>query len=142
MKNNILIFSLFLVLNGCDFIDDRFKIINKSEQGIYYSYSCDSFLIYPPTKNGIFKTNKDEKSFVYGDYVLPDSSRNIIKIGAINAWKGYLNRCNNEIYVFIFKKNVIESFDWDTIRKNKMYSKRYVFTYSELEKNNWTITYP
>jgi F0F1-type ATP synthase membrane subunit a len=49
---------------------------------------------------------------------------------------------NSTILVFIFNANTIETTPWDNIVKHYMVLKRYQTTKNDMEKSNWTITYP
>jgi len=44
--------------------------------------------------------------------------------------------------MFIFDAHTIETTPWDSIVKHNMILKRYQLTKTDMEKSNWTITYP
>lgn len=44
--------------------------------------------------------------------------------------------------LFYYDENIVNTIPWDTIRANYMILKRYDLSYEDLERMNWTITYP
>ena len=49
---------------------------------------------------------------------------------------------NPTMQLFIFDSKTKENTPWDSIVAHHMVLKRYQFTESDMEKGNWTITYP
>lgn len=145
VKLFISILFLNILIYSCDFADNRLKVVNKSKNGIYYRYRCDSNLGNNPiivSKKYNIKGN-DKKKYLHSNYFIPaDSSRNVTIFGPRNGWIKYLNSCNNRIKIYIFSKEVIHNNEWDTIRQKRMISKSYDFSLSELRKNNWKVIYP
>lgn len=45
------------------------------------------------------------------------------------------------IYLFLFDSEVAENYDWETVRNENLYLKKYVLTIDELNAMNWRITY-
>jgi hypothetical protein len=101
--------------------------------------------------------NSSNFAIYYGvSYSYPDTALN--KIGNIPYYKGNTTQkinANDSIFVrtiilagnttlqmFIFDADVIEKNPWDSIVAHHMVLKRYQFTVSDVEKSNWTITYP
>jgi hypothetical protein len=135
MKNRIkylIFFAFFVILcsSSC----------NKSE---WYKY--------------IYVKNDSSKQVYFGlSYSYPDTS--LIKIGffpgqngsvanKIKPGKQDFMRASNFVYnptmqLFIFDADVIENEPKDSIVAHYKVLKRYQFTESDIEKVNWTITYP
>jgi hypothetical protein len=50
---------------------------------------------------------------------------------------------NGQIYHYFFlDKEVVDTVPWDTIRSKYLILKRYDVSFDDMEKMNWTITYP
>ena len=124
--------------------DDKLKIINNSDDGIYFYYSCDSVLnelhIY---RNGI-NYSYDSIYIISDQYVKSKSSVNVLnKILGRDAWNVYVTRCKSKLLnIFIFSESTVNKYSDDSLRQNKLYIKRMSFTLEDLEKNNWVVTYP
>ena len=105
----------------------------------------------------IYIQNKSDKTIYYGvDYSYPDTS--LLQIDDIPGYEGSIAHkikkgdqddimaalfsLNPTLQLFIFDANTIETTPWDSIVKHYTVLKRYEFTRSDMEKNNWTITYP
>ena len=105
----------------------------------------------------IYIQNKSDKAIYYGvDYSYPDTS--LLQIDDIPGYEGSIAHkikkgdqddimaalfsLNPTLQLFIFDANTIETTSWDSIVKHYRVLKRYKFTRSDMEKNNWTITYP
>ncbi len=144
MRLLISILFFYFLISSCDFSDNRLTIINKSNNGIYYRYSCDSNLGDQPIIVNNYYYIKDEKRYIYSDEFIPaDSSKKVAIFGPINGWKKYLKDvCNNKIYIYIFSEDIINQNDWDTVRQKRMFIKSYTYNFTELKNNNWTIIYP
>ena len=105
----------------------------------------------------IYVKNNSSKTAYYGlSYEYPDTS--LIKIGFFPGQNGSIaNKIkpgeqdflaawnfayNPTMQLFIFDADVIEHEPKDSIVAHYMVLKRYQFTESDMEKVNWTITYP
>jgi len=105
----------------------------------------------------IYIHNKSDKTIYYGvGYSYPDT--NLIQINAIPGHNGNISHriekgkqgvlmaaqfsLNPTLQLFIFDADTIETTPWDSIVKHYTVLKHYKFTRSDMEKNNWTITYP
>ena len=49
-------------------------------------------------------------------------------------------RCR--VVVYIVKQSTLEKSDWDSIRENYIYDKRYIFTIEELDRMKYIVNYP
>ena len=104
-----------------------FKFKNNSNTAIYYGLSYS----YPDTD-----VNKIEDK--------PYSGKIASKVNPVDS--KFITTAPLSVrptmQLFIFNSNVIENIPWDSIVKHYMVLKRYQFTVSDMEKGNWTITYP
>jgi len=49
---------------------------------------------------------------------------------------------SDTISMYILSKDTIDKYSWDLIRSGNRILKRYDLSIKDLEKQNWTITYP
>jgi hypothetical protein len=105
----------------------------------------------------IYLKNNSSKPIYYGtSNYYPDT--NIQKIDFIPGYEGNISHkvlCNEEVrlpplfdddsntaQVFIFDADVIEKNPWDSIIAHNLVLKRYQITEKDMERMDWTITYP
>ena len=104
----------------------HFKIKNNSNTSIFYAYS------YPDTSlakiNNIPYSNENQTHNIIAKDSLYEGT-NVLELNPI-------------CLMFIFNANTIETTPWDSIVKHYTVLKRYQLTKSDMEKSNWTITYP
>jgi hypothetical protein len=108
--------------------DIKFDIINSSNSSIYYAFS----FAYPDTNLSLI------------DFVPYSGGNETLKILAHDGkteGRGIFD-LNPTTLVFIFDANTIETTPWDSIVKHYLVLKRYQLTKVDMEKNNWTISYP
>jgi hypothetical protein len=118
---------------------------------------CSSSCHRPEFHRYIYVKNYSNKTIFYGrSYSYPDTS--LIKIGDFPGQNGsiaykikpgqqdFMNAANfvynPTMQLFIFDADVIENEPKDSIVAHYKGLKRYQFTESDMEKVNWTITYP
>jgi len=128
MKYSIIV--LCIVFSSCchNEMYRQIYINNQSGKDIYYGISFE----YPDT-GLIVTTNR------------PGKNGNIsqkIKKGDQGSTPAGILGVNSTGQIFIFDADTIEKLPWDSIVKHKRYIRRYQFTKNDLEKSNWTITYP
>ena len=133
MIHNVILLIIFMSLSAssCIFKKElhRYIYLNNSSgktiyNGLSYSYPDTSLkkIEDVPGKNGriAYKINPGKQD------ILPAASF----------------AYNPTMQVFIFDADVIEKESWDTIVAHYLVLKRYQFTESDMQKANWTITYP
>ncbi len=129
---------LGIVLLGCDPIDSRLKLMNNSDDEIYYSISkVDSF------KKNPLHIIKNDTLFNKSNRILPKSFSSHSLIG-LNEWEYFINRdCEDSLLrVYFFEKKLILNSRWDTIVKKQEFSKKIEIKVVELDKIDWEIYYP
>ena len=62
------------------------------------------------------------------------------RIDSNEKWEDILP--NDTVCVFILSKDTVDKYSWDLIRSSNRILKRYDLSIKDLEKQNWTITYP
>ncbi len=124
-------------LISCDPIDDRLKIINNTNEEIFFSISKGELF----NKNPLFISNKDT-IWESSNIIYPMSNYNHALIGP-NEWEYFINRdCEDStLRIFFFRKELIIDYEWDSIVKFQIYSDKKSFKVKELEINNWEVTY-
>lgn len=124
----------FLAFIGITFVScyvdhySKVNIINKSNYSIYYALSYS----FPDT--GLSRID-------FVPYSGGNQTHKILSHDGKTEGRGEFN-INPTTLVFIFDAHTIETTPWDSIVKQYMVLKRYQITEGELQKSNWTITYP
>lgn len=130
---NALMLVTILQLSSCSFgpsADTRLRIINATENDIYFCYSCDSML-YEHDTLGI-KNNEIDKN---------DSIKAFGKLLGYNGWLKEFKRCKNKIYFYFFIDTIVDNHHIDSIKRFNIYTKKVPYTLEELEKSKWRIIY-
>jgi hypothetical protein len=138
MKKLLLLFALVLCSNSCEnvpFVDKAYRIIviNNSSRDVYvYKADLNAEIQYPDT-------------------LLPSSNATFLKIPANKrgyfdsktTWEENIkNLPSDTLSVFFIDGSIFENEEWDTIKDNYLILKRYDLSIEDLEKCNFTITYP
>lgn len=137
MKSFKLLFVLFVVLGGCDPIDDRLTIVNKTNRTIFFEITDeDTFDNYP------VKIEKSDTLWDYISFVKANEAAKQPLMGK-RRWERYVNQdCKDStLRVFIFDKKLLHSVPPDSLVSNQLYSKKYSYKVKDLEKLNWRIEY-
>jgi hypothetical protein len=106
-----------------------------------------------------FKNNSNYNLFVCADWWYPDTAINFsnpalsgdfYKVAANTSddplrlrdtYEGRFEQ-HEKIMVFVFDAQVLETTPWDTVKANYLVLKRYDLSLDDLNRMNWTITYP
>ncbi len=134
MKKAIALF-LVILLSSCEYEDDSFKIINKSQIQIAVEES----------------NHKDSISFNNTEYYLsnviePDSTESLTVRGKIGAWKKYVRKSpEKEIFVYVFSKDTLIKYKgkktmYDLYAQSK-YIKRFEFSEKQLDDIHWKVVF-
>lgn len=131
MKRIVLIFlSILLCGANCEkFIDHAYiiKIQNNSSDTIQFYESYN----YPDTAIDV---TKPRLKMVYpSKYSSLESEKD---------WSEVLVPPKDTISIFILSKDTVDKYDWEKIRVEYNILKRYDLSLSDLQNNNWMITYP
>jgi len=127
--------QLVLISSSCkkdsSYYDYRLKVINKSDKTIDVDYSK----VFPDTT-----INSVPYFYHNAGKATPNGTVTLVRGGTWeNAFKGDIHQ---KLIVFIFDASIVDSTPWDTIRKKYLILKRYDLTLEDLQKVNWSITYP
>jgi len=132
MKNIVYFFIIIIIVLGnlastCK-RDPNFRryfhIKNNSDNPVYYEFS----FTFPDTN----LANIENK---------PNSSYKIDAHKKAELTSGLL-AYNDTTLIFIFDAYVVENESWDSIVAQYKILKRYQLTVSDLQNNNWIVTYP
>ena len=127
----VILYSILLSATWCtdkENCHDSINVVNNSNQSIYFTIS----FIYPDTL-----LNSDPTS---------DISSRIQKLSyKVDKYRRCLEgdfNYTSKIMCFIYDANTLETTPWDTVVKKYLILKRYDLSLGDLQKMNWTITYP
>jgi hypothetical protein len=131
MKMNIfVILSIILCSASCEKLVDHvysFKIQNNYSDTIQFYESY----IYPDTAIDVTKPRL--KMVFPSKYSFLDSKKD---------WDEVLVPPKETISIFILSKDTIDKYSWDEIRIDYNILKRYDLSLEDLQRMNWTISYP
>jgi hypothetical protein len=136
MKNIIYIIIITAIFNSCiklDGTDYRLKIKNNTSKYLYYNDQNG----YPDTTIEEFNNISLKDSYL----IDPNSER---RIPTQVPWERIFekNLKSDTLMIFIYDAAVIENTTWDTVKAKYMILKRYDLSLEDLQRMNWTITYP
>lgn len=142
MKKYSIFILLFLYLicsanscskeNGQGHADKRLNIINNTEHIIA------SFIQYNYPDTSI----QDKETPGFNSISIEPHSKNVHL--TFVSWETLINQNNQYgiISILIFSSDTIQTYSWEEIQKNYNVLKRYDLSLQDLERMNWTITYP
>ena len=119
----LIFFIAIVLISGCDTLNEKLKLINESNNKLYYQVLPDTALYVD-----LFL-----EEFPMGDTVCPGL------IGGEGAWEYRINNksVDSTLYVFIFFSKELDS---SVIQNHQFYRKG--FKVEDLNRMNWIITYP
>lgn len=131
------IISIFVLTNSCEEFMEKWyaiKIQNNTDKVIFVSVGCDKYGLfsYPDT---ILNTTKPSLLSVSpNDY---NYLRSSIK------WEEIVKeQPEGKLSLYFFNSDTINSYDWAHIKDGNRVMKRIDLSLEDLERMNWTITYP
>ena len=138
----IIIVCILLVFCSCDYSDNKFTIINETNRPLFWvSSSSDSIdvhrSIYEPFRESTSNSNTTwiESSF----FIKP---RGMKRKGVVNTtWEDMIrgDYFKGQMYVFIFEADTLEKYDWEDVKKNNRYFRKYRLTVDDLRKLDWKV---
>lgn len=130
MKHLIAIYLLTLLAFSCDPPgDSRFWVTNSTGDSLYYFKAYERF---PLPERTPFRPY-DERGFY------PHERRNF-PLGT-GKWDGVItlnSPHDSTLRLYIFRKRVVETIPWNTIRKKRLY-RLYQLKLGQLQRANWKI---
>ena len=108
-----------------------YTLNNKTTAAVYSAWSFDSAMVgseYPPALSP--PTFKCEAN----------SSRNYGYRGSSFEYN-LNNPPASHLYIYVFDAGVLETTQWDTVRKYHMYLARYQYSKTQMDSLNWTINF-
>lgn len=136
----ICMLAISVMLSGCPdwSMDKRYPlyIFNNSERGI-------GFYLALGGNNGTY----------YPDTILPKSNQNLIskKINPSSTyycasgypWDEVINDLTSDtMSIFIFHSDTLDKYSWDEVREGYKILQRYDLSLKDLQKLDWSVTYP
>ena len=131
---------ILAIVTACDPIDDRLKIVNDSNDTVYYLITEFENLerMYDPdlAANGI---NITYKNYVYE--LAGKASKKHVKTGSVKAWEDYIEKVceNKKLKVFIFDKEMLRSHSWKEIVEDGYFQERKSFSLDDIKDMDWEI---
>lgn len=118
---------------------------------IFCSVSCEKLVDHVYSIK--IQNNSNDTVQFYASYNYPDTSMDAIKprlkmaypknftyLDSKKDWKDVLPK--DTILIYILNKDTVDAYSWDVIRTKNKILKRYCLSLQDLEKQNWTVTYP
>jgi hypothetical protein len=131
--------SMLFLANACpdkdiDYSDSTITIHNNTDKVVLHYFD---FYRYPDTSLMLDNPFFDEKQLELA-IIEPNNS-----IEQEDAWLKYFEQPNtSKVMLYLIDKNVFDGQSWDTIKANYLVLKRYDLGLDDLNRMNWTITYP
>ncbi len=145
MRSLILFVLLSTLLLSCRSYEDtpnchrRVMIVNEFENSIYVRHS----FIYPDTVDFYTPFSKTDAHIFK---VLPNDKSDIPLFMGRDCWevlikdKGLVS--SDTLMIYVFDGELIENISWDIISSEYKVLRRYDVSLEDLQRLNWTITYP
>lgn len=130
-----------LIMNfmiSCDPIDHKLKIINNTNDKIYYTYNQNNDLLAMYD----VELEKMKVPQSYHNYINSIEANDTIMPPEMgyDAWvKLIQNSKNKKLYIFTFDVDTLEKYQWKEIVQKNKYKKRYAISLEELNMVNWTV---
>jgi hypothetical protein len=106
------------------------SVQNNSNINIYYYIWPDTTLVL--TDDPHFAANPDYRCAA--DHTANDMLR--------DCWEPIVkNSLNGKLSTYIFDAHIIETVSWDSIKSRREYLKRYDYSLTDFQLNDWIITY-
>ncbi|HHV86494.1 MAG TPA: hypothetical protein GXX42_11880 [Petrimonas sp.] len=133
---HVIIVCSFLLYNASSCYkesDDCHRYIhftNNSGRDIYYQFNIfDEISEYNPALSpSIYTINKNQY-------------KRLRSTTSFTCFESIAEEGKGNIFLFLFDSDAVKSLDWETVRENDMYLKKYVLTIEELNKMNWKIIF-
>ena len=131
------------LLTSCDYWDNRLMIVNETNLPLFFDYSqVDSIEgegrnIYEPFR---IVYNQDTLWSESNYFVAPMSEQKVFVFNT--TWPLLINNrytYNGQIYIFIFDADTLQKYDWEDVKMNNRYFKKYRFTVEDLQKLDWKV---
>ena len=124
----------FYKVNGLihDHIGDRkFNIINETNRPLFYSFSSDGIedcfnpYFHPFMEN---MSSSDTTWWIESEcFIKPYGTRDLQIL------------FDSQIYIFIFEADTLKKYDWEDVKKNNRYFRKYRFTVEDLQELDWKV---
>lgn len=135
MKAIKILILLTLIATSCrkDYNDIRLNFVNNSDIPIYVS-TCDSYKDTNYVYVNYYPVNNPDKYKIQ-----PNETKS--PISPIGTWERVYEE-QEMLAFYVFDAYILETTPWDTVKSKYLVLKRYDLSFEDLEKMNWTITYP
>lgn len=132
------ILLISLLLFGCEKNQDKvITFINNTDKTICWKIGKS----YPDTSLNMETTKWIGTSRYTEQAVNPHSKGSFIEGDNKEAWFSS-NFVKDTIMIFIFDKYVLIDLPWEKVKNEYLVLKRYDLSLADLQRMNWTLTYP
>lgn len=153
LLNNCLIIIIITKLCSCDFLDNKLKICNNSNDSIAFIVQTDTTK-FPVSRwnaglrendsllNSYAKYIPESQSSVGIEFLSPDSCQRLMTFNTY--WEAKIEQSpKKKLEIFFFQPDIITSgkYTWEEIWSKHLYVQKREFTKEELSRANWTIFY-
>lgn len=135
MTLSLILLACFLVCNTCGKDGDKHDsivFVNNSNNDIYV---CGDDWSYPDTAINFANPSLGGDSY----RVAAKTSGDPLRLR--DTYEGRFGQID-KIMFFVFDAQVLENTPWDTVKAKYKVLERYDLSLEDLERLNWTITYP
>jgi hypothetical protein len=124
------------------------KDTENCHYSIKFKNNTDKALFINSSSDTILQGYMDPRMYPEDTNVPPYAGNDKVKIGEIRFVRNGKPMCienlyksDEKLYIFIYDSIELGNKDWNEVKKNYMVTKRYDYTFNELQKNNFTINY-
>ena len=145
-KMNMLLFFLAIVMlgntcrNGNDDCHKTISFMNNSESAVYVIWESE----YPDTLYFGHFSSPALDPLLYK--TLAKEQNTLAMSQGRDCWESIFEYGvqipSDTLMIYVFDAEVIETVPWSTVAHDYMVLKRYDFSLLDLQKMNWTVTYP
>ncbi|MCK9618285.1 MAG: hypothetical protein M0R21_10685 [Lentimicrobiaceae bacterium] len=144
MKNIFIFFTCILFISStCEREDSdchkTIQFINNSNKSLYLMGD----LYYPDTLDFIHSSSPEPESTIYKVYPNKNNTKALRRrVCFEDAFDDGMSIPSDTLMVYVFDAEIIEKIPWSSVTHYYLVLKRYDLSLQDLQRMNWTITYP
>ena len=136
-----IIIVVLILLTSCDYCEGKLMIINETNRPLF----CDRSRVDSIEGRSIYKPFKEisdnDTLWIQNEYFIAPGSETRLFV-CNTTWERKINDpyyYDGKIYIFIFDADTLQKYDWEDVKKNNRYFKKYRFTVEDLQKVDWKV---
>lgn len=134
---------VLLFVFSCDPVDNRLKVINRSNAKIYLLTSHRRKL--SDKYQDDIKLNGRGIGFInYIKEIDPNDSIPLTKLGnPSNTWIRYINNVceDGKLRLYTFSLDTLQKYSWRTVLEKEYYNRKVELSVKDLDKQNWVVVF-